>query len=68
MRLEVLALMAHLVVTLGILGLYGFSLFSGHPDTTLQNLLLIIGGYWFGVVGNALNKGKDSSKGGKENE
>lgn len=50
-RLEVLTIMAHLVVTLGLLALYGVTTLSGHPDPTLQNGLLLAIGFWFGAAG-----------------
>lgn len=50
-RMEVLTLMAHLIISLFVLGGYLFTVAIGQPDTTLQNLALIIGGYWFGAVG-----------------
>lgn len=43
--------MAHLLITLCILGAYVYTLHIGAPDETLKNLLLLIGGYWFGVMG-----------------
>lgn len=51
-RLEVLYLMAHLVITLSIIVLYGVLTALGHSDETLRNLLLLIGGYWFGALSN----------------
>ena len=48
--------MAHVVITLCILGVYAVTLIKGAPDTTLQNLLLIIGGYWFGAMGQGMMK------------
>jgi hypothetical protein len=49
-RLEVLYLMTHLVITLCIIVLYGVLTALGHNDETLRNLLLLIGGYWFGAM------------------
>lgn len=48
---EVLLIMAHLLITVTLLGSYVFLRVSGYDDTTLENLLLIVGGYWFGAVG-----------------
>jgi hypothetical protein len=50
-RMGVLYLLAHLVITLGILGVYVYSLAIGHPDETSKVLLYTIVGYWFGAVG-----------------
>lgn len=66
MRLEVTYIVAHLVITLSVLGVYLVTLIKGAPDTTLQNLLLIIGGYWFGAMGagklkDALSKGDSNN-------
>jgi len=62
--------MAHLLITLTIISIYGYTVAIGKPDTTLQNLLLIIGGFWFGAMGvttkNKIEKnietGKDETK------
>lgn len=51
MRLEVMYIMAHLVITLCLLLLYGVLAWKGHQDEILQSLLLIMGGYWFGAMG-----------------
>lgn len=59
MRMEVIIVMAHLLITLSILGVYAVTLYHGTPDTTLQNLLLIVGGYWFGAMGAGMLKGKN---------
>lgn len=66
-RLEVLTVMAHLLITLCILGAYVFTIHIGTPDETLKNLLLLIGGYWFGVMGKqqvdkVIQKRKDDAK------
>lgn len=47
----VLVLMAHLVITLAMLGLYGVFAYYGKPVTTIENMLLVIVGYWFGAIG-----------------
>lgn len=52
MRMGVLYVMSHLAVTLGAFILYGvIYLMRGEPDPTLQNILLLIAGYWFGAMG-----------------
>lgn len=50
-RMGVLILMAHLVITLAILALYGIFAYLGKPITTIENMLLVIVGYWFGAMG-----------------
>ena len=67
-RTEVLTIMAHLLITLTVLVLYGYTVAIGKPDTTLQNLLLIIGGFWFGAMGGqkvkeAIQKRQNNGKG-----
>lgn len=62
-RMEVYYLMAHLIITLAILGAYIYSTSLGLADETLKNLLLIIGGYWFGAMGaNKVFKKKGEPK------
>jgi hypothetical protein len=48
--LGVLALSAHLLVTLAIMVLYGITALSGHADETLKYILFAAAGYWFGAV------------------
>jgi hypothetical protein len=50
-KMGVLYLMAHLVITLIIIGGYIFTLSLGHPDETLKVAIFTILGYWFGAVG-----------------
>lgn len=52
-RMGVLVLMSHLVITLVVLGIYGWSLASGTGDETLKTILTVIIGYWFGSMGSA---------------
>lgn len=52
-RTEVLYLLAHLSITVMVLGSYVFLKTSGHDDQTLESLILIIGGWWFGAMGKA---------------
>lgn len=61
--------MAHLLISLCVLFAYLYTVVKGTPDTTLQNLLLIIGGYWFGAMGKTmLTRSKDNSGKGEPNE
>jgi hypothetical protein len=50
-RMGVLLLMAHLLITLSIIALYGFTLASGQSDDMLKTILTVIIGYWFGSMG-----------------
>lgn len=52
-RTEVLYLVAHLSITIMVIGAYVFLKASGHDDQTLESLILIIGGWWFGAMGKA---------------
>lgn len=66
---EVLTIVSHLFITLGILiGYIMVFLISGESDVTLQNLLLLAGGFWFGLSAkskaNSKNTDDESSKDG----
>jgi hypothetical protein len=50
-RMGVLVLVAHLLVTLAMFGIYAFFSYIGKPVTTIENMLLIVVGYWFGAIG-----------------
>jgi hypothetical protein len=50
-RMGVLVLVSHLIITLVILGIYGFTLYTGQGDETLKTILTVIIGYWFGSMG-----------------
>jgi hypothetical protein len=50
-RMGVFILMAHLIITLFILVIYGFTLYTGQGDETLKTILTVIIGYWFGSMG-----------------
>lgn len=50
-RMGVFVLMSHLVITLAVIGLYGVFAYLGKPVTTIENMLLVIVGYWFGAIG-----------------
>lgn len=52
-RTEVLYLVAHLSITMLVICAYVFLKATGHDDPMLSNLILIIGGYWFGAMGKA---------------
>lgn len=54
MDIEVLTLMFHFVISLGVLVAYLYTVVTGHPDETLRDLLMVIGGYWFGMAGKGL--------------
>jgi TctA family transporter len=61
-RMGVLYLMAHLLITLVIIGGYIYSTLTGVPDETLKGMLTLIIGYWFGAVGMDKIKGKQAEK------
>lgn len=50
-RMGVFVLMSHLIITLVILGIYGYTLHTGNGDETLKTILTVIIGYWFGSMG-----------------
>lgn len=59
-RMGVLVLMSHLIITLVILAIYGYTLHTGQGDETLKTILTVIVGYWFGSMGaSALRKPAD---------
>jgi len=71
-RIEVIAVVLHFFITIFVLGGYLYTVYIHQPDETLKNLLLLIGGYWFGVLGkNAvaqkLGKKTDSKPDGDSN-
>lgn len=66
-RMGVLVLMSHLIITLAMLALYALFAWLGKPLTTIENMLFVVVGYWFGALGtNALTKKKDENKGSGE--
>jgi hypothetical protein len=52
-RMGVLLLMSHLLITLAMISLYGIFAYLGKPVTTIENMLLVIVGYWFGAMGTS---------------
>ena len=50
-RMGVLVLLSHLLITLAMIGLYALFAWLGKPVTTIENMLLVIVGYWFGAMG-----------------
>lgn len=59
-NMEVLKLMGHMIVTaLLIIGYVVLILVKGDHDATLQGVLMIAVGYWFGAV--TLNKGSNNN-------
>jgi TctA family transporter len=61
-RMGVLYLMAHLLITLVVIGGYIYSMHNGQPDETLKGMVILIMGYWFGAVG------MDKIKGNKQQQ
>ena len=50
-KMGVLVLMSHLIVTVLMLVVYVVFAYLGKPLTTIENMLLVIVGYWFGAIG-----------------
>lgn len=66
-RMGVMLLMSHLIITLVILAIYGYTLHTGQGDETLKTILTVIIGYWFGSMGaNAIRKPENKDKGSEE--
>jgi hypothetical protein len=60
-KMELVKLLAHLVVTLVLVLSYVLLAFvKGEHDATLQNLLILAVGYWFGAV--TLGKSNDTKQ------
>lgn len=51
-RMGVLVLTAHLIITLAMIAVYALFALQGKPLTTIENMLLVIVGYWFGAMGS----------------
>lgn len=57
LKTGVLYVVSHLTITLFAFLLYGvIYIMRGEPDPTLQNILLMIAGYWFGAMGHDVLK------------
>ena len=68
-RMGVMLLMSHLIITLVILAIYGYTLHTGQGDETLKTILTVIIGYWFGSMGaNAIRKPDQTKEKGDEKE
>lgn len=50
-KMGVYVLLSHLIITLTIIAVYGYTLYTGKGDVTLQTILTVIIGYWFGAMG-----------------
>lgn len=50
-KMGVLVLMAHLIITLAMIVTYALFAYFEKPLTTIENMLLVIVGYWFGAMG-----------------
>lgn len=51
-RMGVLVLVSHLVITLAILAIYAVFTIMGKNVGTIEMILMVIIGYWFGAIGN----------------
>jgi heme O synthase-like polyprenyltransferase len=66
-RMGVYVLLSHLIITLVILAIYGYTLHTGQGDETLKTILTVIIGYWFGSMGaTAIRKNDTTKKDGEE--
>jgi predicted RND superfamily exporter protein len=62
-KMGVVVLMSHLTVTLAILAVYALFAYLGKPLTTIENMLLIIVGWWFGAISKeSLKKQPDKTE------
>jgi hypothetical protein len=50
-RMGVYVLMAHLVITLAVFALYAYFVSVGKDTTSIETIILVIVGYWFGAIG-----------------
>lgn len=57
----VLIIASHLIITLAVLLVYVYTLYTGADDETLKTVLTVIVGYWFGSMGVTAIK-KDGTK------
>jgi uncharacterized membrane protein YfcA len=61
-KMGVYVLMSHLIITITIIAVYAYTLVTGTGDVTLQTILTVIIGYWFGSMGtNALRPGAQTN-------
>lgn len=60
-KMGVLVLLSHLLITLAMIVIYALFAWLGKPVATVENMLLIIMGYWFGAIGsNSIRPPKDN--------
>ena len=56
----VIVIASHLIITLAVLLVYVYTLYTGADDETLKTVLTVIVGYWFGSMGiTAIKKDVD---------
>jgi hypothetical protein len=65
-RMGVLYLMAHLLITLVIIGGYIYTVQQGQPDEALKLGIATILGYWFGAAGMDKIKQKKEAAASKD--
>lgn len=51
-KMGLIIVMSHLIITIVVLAIYAYSMFTGVEDETLRTILTVIVGYWFGAMGN----------------
>lgn len=56
LNMEVLTLTSHLVITVILILAYVIALVMGHSDITLQSMVLMAGGFWFGLTAKSGRK------------
>ncbi len=62
---EVLTIGSHLILSIVLVLSYVYTAAIGKPDPTLQSLVLIMGGYWYGAMKSA-GKTKSSKEDTKD--
>jgi hypothetical protein len=59
----VLVIVAHLIITLAVIGAYILTLYLGKPDEIFKVAIPVIIGYWFGAMGSKeIRSNKKNSK------
>lgn len=62
LNMEVLTLGSHLIITLALVVSYVVVLALGHTDGTLQNMVMLSGGFWFGMSAKSAMSKKTDKK------
>lgn len=67
-KMGVFILSAHLIVTLAMIAVYVVFAYLGKPLTTIENMLLVIVGYWFGAMGTTAIRPNNQTQINQANE